>query len=411
MRPRTNLVAVFALLIMASSLAFAERRGQILVNRLQVRSSPGTKNAVVGRLDQGVIVSVVDKRGKWLKIRSETRTGWVYSKYVRAVPSTRTARSSGNRTAADVLARITAGVTNRRGSRGAVGALEGRPGGASSDADTLRNLQPAFRAKVSRVLLRLQRKGWHAYVAEGRTQGHQRRAVKAGYSKTRSGSKPAVTFDGAHPNGYRTSSRGAAQINRIVIHTIEGSARSARSWFKNSSAKVSAHYIVAKNGTIVQSVRDKDRAWHAKGASRDTIGIEHEGFSNKNQWTDAMLRSSARLTRWLCDTYRIPLDRQHIVGHDTIGTSDHYDPGRYFDWGYYMSLVRGGGGGGSPAISRGSGRKHRAGLAADIVDRRYGWGGPAANTNHPFWRDLGEAARIEGLGWGGFKDAAHVQQR
>jgi hypothetical protein len=56
---------------------------------------------------------------------------------------------------------------------------------------------------------------------------------------------------------------------------------------------------------------------------------------------------------------------------------------------------------------------HLEGLAADIVDRRWKWGGPAADTNHPFWNDLGRAAAAEGLVWGGnfksFKDVAHVQ--
>lgn len=59
--------------------------------------------------------------------------------------------------------------------------------------------------------------------------------------------------------------------------------------------------------------------------------------------------------------------------------------------------------------------KHLCGIAADITDRRYGWGGRAANTNFKFWTDLGAAARGEGLGWGGdwksFKDVAHVEER
>ncbi len=37
--------------------------------------------------------------------------------------------------------------------------------------------------------------------------------------------------------------------------------------------------------------------------------------------------------------------------------------------------------------------KHLCGIAADIIDRRYGWGGPAADTNFQFWKDLGEIAK------------------
>ena len=56
--------------------------------------------------------------------------------------------------------------------------------------------------------------------------------------------------------------------------------------------------------------------------------------------------------------------------------------------------------------------------AADIVDERWGWEGPAKDTKHPFWKDLGEHAKAEGLEWGGDwkdkngkakPDVAHVQ--
>ena len=54
--------------------------------------------------------------------------------------------------------------------------------------------------------------------------------------------------------------------------------------------------------------------------------------------------------------------------------------------------------------------------AADIVDERWGWEGPARDTNHPFWNDLGGYAKAAGLEWGGEwkgkkKDVAHVQMK
>lgn len=53
------------------------------------------------------------------------------------------------------------------------------------------------------------------------------------------------------------------------------------------------------------------------------------------------------------------------------------------------------------------------GQAADIVDRRYAWGGPAANLNFQFWKDLGAAAQKFGCSWGGnwksFRDVAHIE--
>ena len=53
------------------------------------------------------------------------------------------------------------------------------------------------------------------------------------------------------------------------------------------------------------------------------------------------------------------------------------------------------------------------GAAADIVDARYGWSGPAANTHFQFWTDLGRLAKMQGCEWGGdwktFKDVAHIE--
>jgi D-alanyl-D-alanine carboxypeptidase len=51
--------------------------------------------------------------------------------------------------------------------------------------------------------------------------------------------------------------------------------------------------------------------------------------------------------------------------------------------------------------------------AADIVDERWGWEGPAKDLNHQFWNDLGRFAKAAGLEWGGDwkkpRDVAHVQ--
>ncbi|MFD1518752.1 N-acetylmuramoyl-L-alanine amidase [Pseudonocardia yunnanensis] len=76
--------------------------------------------------------------------------------------------------------------------------------------------------------------------------------------------------------------------------------------------------------------------------------MEHEGFlADPDAWfTEAMYRSSARLVRYLAHRYRIPMDRQHIIGHDNVPglTPDavagmHTDPGPYWDWAHYFRLL------------------------------------------------------------------------
>ena len=53
-----------------------------------------------------------------------------------------------------------------------------------------------------------------------------------------------------------------------------------------------------------------------------------------------------------------------------------------------------------------------AALAIDVVDSRYYWQGPAADTSYKFWTDLGELCKANGLDWGGdwrFVDVAHCE--
>ena len=65
-------------------------------------------------------------------------------------------------------------------------------------------------------------------------------------------------------------------------------------------------------------------------------------------------QSSAELVRWLCNQYNIPKSRvsgvggcggqSGILGHRQVpeydcGYNDHTDPGPYWDWDYYMSLI------------------------------------------------------------------------
>jgi len=154
-------------------------------------------------------------------------------------------------------------------------------------------------------------------------------------------SKPPTVWRPAARDNYTVSSLSRG-IRYVVIHTIEGSASGAISWFRNSSSNVSAHYVVSYGGTIYQCVADKDIAWHAGSINRNSIGIEHEGYAWRNYWTDAEYRASAALTRWVCLTYGVPMDRAHIIGHNEAPGATHTDPGPYFNWTYYMNLVRGG---------------------------------------------------------------------
>ncbi|MFF2731990.1 peptidoglycan-binding protein [Streptomyces sp. NPDC058008] len=138
-----------------------------------------------------------------------------------------------------------------------------------------------------------------------------------------------------------------ATVDKVVIHVMQGSYAGTISWFQNATSKVSSHYVVrSSDGQITQMVRDRDTAYHAKSANASSLGIEHEGFIDDPSWfTDTMYRSSAALTKYLCDRYGIPKDRSHIIGHSEAPGNDHTDPGANWNWTYYMQLVGGAAGG------------------------------------------------------------------
>ncbi|WP_149831367.1 N-acetylmuramoyl-L-alanine amidase [Streptomyces tailanensis] len=139
-------------------------------------------------------------------------------------------------------------------------------------------------------------------------------------------------------------------IRYIVVHDTEATWDTTLKLVQDPTY-VSWHYSLrSTDGHIAQHVKNKDVGWHAGNwyVNAKSIGLEHEGFlTSPDAWyTEAMYRTSARLVRYLAGKYRIPLDRQHILGHDTVPgptTSTipgmHTDPGPYWDWQHYFELL------------------------------------------------------------------------
>lgn len=171
------------------------------------------------------------------------------------------------------------------------------------------------------------------------------RFVSAGYA----GNSADKTDYGNYDHSNRPKDM---KIKYIVIHDTEGSYTSAISHFQDTKSYVSAHYILrSSDGAVTQMVSTKDTAWHAGDwwVNMHSIGIEHEGKAAQGAtwYTEAMYRASADLVRYLAKKYDIPLDRDHIIGHDNVpGLTDvkarvmHWDPGPYWDWNHYMDLVQ-----------------------------------------------------------------------
>jgi V8-like Glu-specific endopeptidase/N-acetyl-anhydromuramyl-L-alanine amidase AmpD/cell wall-associated NlpC family hydrolase len=152
----------------------------------------------------------------------------------------------------------------------------------------------------------------------------------------------ASRFAPANAGNYRSVS-GTRSIDRIVIHITDGGAgiNGPISWFQNPSAGVSAHYVIGRDGEVVQMVAHKDVAWHARSANGTSIGIEHVANTRGLNPTVAQMEASAALVTWLCDQYGIPADRDHIQGHSEADprTTHTGCPNAVWEWDYYMQMV------------------------------------------------------------------------
>jgi AmpD protein len=106
--------------------------------------------------------------------------------------------------------------------------------------------------------------------------------------------------------------------------------------------RVSSHFLIRRDGEIIQFVACDLRAWHAgdsnwRGRSRCndfSLGVELEG-TDESPFEDAQYGRLAELTRALKARYPIAGG----VGHSDIALGRKTDPGPYFDWVRFGSMI------------------------------------------------------------------------
>jgi AmpD protein len=104
--------------------------------------------------------------------------------------------------------------------------------------------------------------------------------------------------------------------------------------------RVSAHFLIRRNGVVMQFVSANDRAWHAGASSfcgqercNDfSIGIELEG-TDLEPFEDVQYAALASLTVALKAAF--PL--MNVTGHEHISPGRKTDPGPFFNWTEYQS--------------------------------------------------------------------------
>jgi hypothetical protein len=157
------------------------------------------------------------------------------------------------------------------------------------------------------------------------------------------------------PGSMLTPSGGTAsmKIDYIIIHDTEGSYSSALATFQDPTSYASANYVInSSTGAVAEMVRPGNVSWGAGDwyINMHAINIENEGFAAQGAtwYTQAEYKSCASLVRYLAAMYGIPLDREHILGHQDLPgptnaytAAQHWDPGPFWNWNHFMALVRG----------------------------------------------------------------------
>ena len=128
---------------------------------------------------------------------------------------------------------------------------------------------------------------------------------------------PSPNFDDRSPG---------AKINCLVIHaTVEPTTEGTMQIFLTPSRKVSAHFVVGRDGRVVQMVPVEKRAWHAglseleglRGVNDFSVGIEMVNLNDgKDPYPVEQMEAVAGIIRLLRSQYDIPDNR--IVSHAQI---------------------------------------------------------------------------------------------
>ena len=123
----------------------------------------------------------------------------------------------------------------------------------------------------------------------------------------------------------------------IIHHTAQDSLAQTIKTFTITKTQVSAHYVIAEDGRVVQMVNDYLRAWHGGNAiwgknsdiNSASIGIELDNNGIK-PFSDQQIISLLALLTKLKKDYNIPV--QNILGHADIAPTRKKDPSALFPW-------------------------------------------------------------------------------
>ena len=171
-------------------------------------------------------------------------------------------------------------------------------------------------------------------------------------------------FEGVrHCPSPNFNARPTGEISLLVIHNIslppaQFATGKVQEFFQNrldvtehpyfegiAHLRVSAHFLIERDGGVTQFVSCLERAWHAgvslfegrEGYNDFSLGIELEGTDDL-PFTDAQYQALTALTLELQGTFAA-ISTERIQGHSDIAPGRKTDPGPAFDWTRYRAAL------------------------------------------------------------------------
>lgn len=122
-----------------------------------------------------------------------------------------------------------------------------------------------------------------------------------------------------------------AEHRGVIIHIAEGTFEGTIAWQRNPTARVSSHFVVAKDGRIAQMVDTDIRAWTQRDGNSSWLSIENEGRLPA-ALTAAQVEANARILACAHLVHGVPLQLATTptgrgLGHHSMGAENGYNWG------------------------------------------------------------------------------------
>ena len=152
------------------------------------------------------------------------------------------------------------------------------------------------------------------------------------------GLKMATSYS---PN-FNLPKRVKNRIKFIIIHYTGMKKESvAIKRLQDPKSKVSSHYLIKRNGEIINLVPDLFEAWHAgvsswkhfRSLNKNSIGIEITNPGHQHgykKFSKKQIFSLQKLLKILIKKYKIK--KNYVLGHSDISPGRKKDPGEKFPW-------------------------------------------------------------------------------